>query len=285
MNPLSLLPPQASRHLLAIDLPKFVRCAWHGHVNAKRNEPERVVPTTLKQLARVLRGRQPYHVAIAEDGPESFRKKLSDKYKANRPPKPAALVEVELAVTGALADVGIPPCSFRGIEADDVLHGAVIKAQAIELPVVVVTDDKDALQLVNDARNVTVWDGDEKVWDAAAVRKRWGVGPEQIADLLALAGDTADGIPGVHGWGPKTAAAILNAAAPSDLGALLKDGGHWYVPAKWRDEFMANRETICMGLDLAKLRGDWLLSNPHFELHKVRPLDVASWLMRIAGDL
>jgi 5'-3' exonuclease len=282
---LALLPAQGSRHMLAIDLAKFVRPAWHGHVNEHRNEPHRVVPTVLRQIAYRLRARQPTHIILADDSNELHRKKLSDKYKANRPPKPQGLADAESTLRRVFAQAGVTPCRIRGLEADDVLHAAAGLGRRLGIPVVVVSDDKDVEQVVSDAGRVLVWDGEERVVDEQEVGRKWQVLPWQLAELFAIAGDTADGIPGVFGWGPKTAAQILTGAAPTPLAELLKDGGHWYVPKKWREKFVENRDVIKLSYELARLRGGWLSERPEFKATEIDPLNVANVLLDAAERL
>lgn len=275
---LALLPPRGSNHLMAIDLAGFTRRAWHGHVNASRDEPERAGPTALRSLARVLRARQPTHLIVAGEGQNLFRKKTFPAYKAGRPPRPDALVEMERAVTTAFAMAGVAPWCVGGLEADDVLHAAALRGRSMGLPIVVVTHDKDADQLVDDAARVTVWDGDDGVKDEAAVLAKWGMAPTRLPEVLALAGDRGDGIPGVDGWGIKKAVELLAHAGERHLDVLLKDGGHWWVPEKWRTKFVANRDVILQSLDLVTLRGEWLAAKPQFEASRVDTLRVAMWL-------
>jgi 5'-3' exonuclease len=275
---LRLLPPQGSRHMMAIDLSCFTRRAWHGHVNEHRQEPERAAPTALRNLARVLRARQPHCIVVAGEGTELFRAKAFPGYKAGRPPKPPELLDMERAVKAALADAGVAPYCVRGLEADDVLHAAVLLGIMGSIPVVVVADDKDAEQLVSAQRRVIIWDGDETVKDEAYVRERWGVAPDRLSELFAIAGDPGDGFPGVDGWGPKTAAKILNYAGARTLDVLLKDGGHWWVPEKYRAKFVANRNTIRMSYTLARLHGIWLSERQEFRATTIDPLEVAQRL-------
>jgi 5'-3' exonuclease len=282
---LALLPPQRSSHMLAIDLAKYIRPAWHGHVNEHRNEPHRVVPTVLRNVAYRLRARQPTHIILADDGPELHRTKLCDKYKAGRPPKPQGLTDAETTLRSVFAQAGVAPWRIRGLEADDVLHAAAILGRRLGVPVVVISDDKDAEQLVSDSGKILVWDGEERVIDERGVREKWLVSPAQLAELFALAGDSGDGIPGVFGWGPKTAAQILTNAARNDLAALLKDGGHWWVPEKWRKKFVENRDVIRLSYELARLRGQWLAGRPEFSATEIYPLDVAENLLANAERL
>lgn len=282
---LALLPPQGSRHMMAIDLPKFLRPAWHGYVNEHRNEPHRVVPTVLRQIANRLRGRQPTHIVLAEDGADLHRAKLHPGYKAGRPPKPQGLVDAENTLRSILVGLDVAPYRVRGLEADDVLHAATLLGRRCGIPVVIVSSDKDAEVLVCDAAKVVVWDGDDRVMDELEVDAKWNVLPTQLTDLFALAGDSGDGIPGVHGWGPKTAGQILQAAYPRDVPALLRDGGHWWVPEKWRKKFVENRDVIRLSYDLARLRGQWLADRPEFAATEIEPVCVADLLLNAAERL
>src|SRR5690606_27348953 len=101
----------------------------------------------------------------------------------------------------------IPVMEAAGFEADDVIAAVTGRALAAGLRVVIVSHDKDLAQLAGE--RVVIWDGRDRVTGPEEVRARWGVGPELLGDLLALAGDASDGIPGVPGIGAKTAAELL----------------------------------------------------------------------------
>jgi 5'-3' exonuclease len=275
---LALLPPQGSRHMLAIDLARYTRPAWHGWVNNDRNEPHQAAPTALRHLALLLRGRQPHFVVLAGEGKDLHRSKLHAGYKAGRPPKPIGLTESEHAVRMACVRAGVAPYCVAGLEADDVLHAAVIVGGMGDMPVVVVTEDKDADQLCSNGLPVLVWDGEERVKDDLAVQALWGVPAARLPELFALAGDRGDGIPGVDGWGPKTAMQIINALGTRKLELAMKDGGQWWVPPKWRDKFIANRDVIRLSYELGRLRGKWLADRPQFEATQIDSLQVAQCL-------
>ena len=283
MTTADTLPRPGDPHVMVIDLAKFVRPAWHGWVNANRNEPGRVLPTALNRIVSTLQLRRPTHVVIADDAEDLFRKRLHPGYKGTRPPKPPELAAIENHVRGILATAGLRVARVRGLEADDILQAAAILGTRSGLPVVIVADDKDAHQIVSDERGVVVWDGAANVVDEAAVVKRWGVYPWQVVDLFALAGDTSDCVPGVHGWGPKTAASVLKAANPRTIPELVKPGGHWWVPEKWRDKFVENIDAIKLSYDLVRLRGEWLSRQERFSLHEVDVLDAADVILREIG--
>jgi protein Xni len=245
----SKLPAQASRHLLAIDGSSVIRRAWHGHVNDKRNEPERAAPTAIRNFARIIRARQPSHLVIGGEGRGSIRTSLFSGYKAGRPPKPDGLLACEAQVEAALSSVGVQVVKVAGLEADDVLAGAVLLGRAEGLPVVIVGLDSDLEQLVDDEAGVVVWDGFE----------RWGVPARRLAELFALAGQDGDGIPGASGIGKKRAAEILTAIPGHTLLDLLAQPHLMAVwaPAKYRGKLIEHRETITLSCDLVKLRGDY----------------------------
>jgi len=263
---------------MAIDLASITRRIWHGYVNATRNEPHRVAPASIRCVERLLRARRPSLVVVGGEGKDLFRKKTHDGYKGKRPPMPPELERAELAVKNALTIAGIAPWCVRGLEADDVLHGAVLRGIELGVPVVVVTADKDADQLVSDAHRVVVWKGDGDAHDEATVVAEWGMEPLRIPEILALAGDTTDGIPGVFGWGVKTSVQILRSVGDRNLERLLSDGGSFWVPTKWRKKFVDNLDVIRMSYDLAKLRGRWLVTHASFVATPVDPIAVANVL-------
>ena len=162
-------------------------------------------------LTSLLRQLKPRHIACAFDGSlaTSFRNEIYPPYKANREPAPAELkYQFELCrrLTRAL---GISEYSSDRFEADDIL-GSMASMMATEgHPVTIITSDKDLTQLLQ-SKHDRWWDYARNIQlDHNGVEQRFGVRPEQIADLLALAGDTVDNIPGIPGIGPKTAAGLL----------------------------------------------------------------------------
>lgn len=190
----------------------------------------------------------------------SVRKDLFPAYKSSRPPKPEGLFACEAFVSQALAGAGTPLLCVAGLEADDVLAGAVRVVEG-EIPVVLATQDKDAEQLVRDATDdgfaeIVVWDGKQLVRDETAVTQRRGVGPRRLIELWALSGDAGDDIPGVPGWKEKTAAKVLLSSPRHTLDDLLKDGFQYYVPETYRAKFVTNRDNIRMAKKLITLRGE-----------------------------
>jgi 5'-3' exonuclease len=170
------------------------------------------------------------HVAVAFDRPiESFRNRRFEGYKDGADVDPALLAQFE-DVEVAVAALGVTVWSMDEYEADDALAtGALRFADEVE-QVRVLTPDKDLAQVVRGERIVQVDRLRETVRDEAGVLARFGVGPASIPDLLALVGDTADGIPGLPGFGAKTAATLL--ARYGHLEAIPPAAAGWDVAVR-----------------------------------------------------
>jgi 5'-3' exonuclease len=260
------LPAQGSRHLVAFDVPSLRRI-FYGMQKGEGPKPGAVVEAVCKELARMLRARQPTHAIFAFEGDGSIREEESKEYKASRKPSPAELVRDEQAVKNILIALLAPVYAPLGFEADDVLAAAARLCRGLseeeKLPVVVMTPDKDMGQIVDDAEEVMLWDGAKggnvsAAIGAAQILKRWKVPPWRLGDLLALAGDEGDGISGVPGWGPAKAAELLNGSDGKTLAELLRGANYYWVPAKYRKVFQANTERIRVCRELVRLRDECL---------------------------
>jgi DNA polymerase-1 len=162
-------------------------------------------------LLRLITDLKPTHVAVAFDRPKpTFRKKLFTGYQAKRPKMDEELVDQIPKVHDLIASFGIPIFEVDGFEADDVI-GTLAKQSKDQ--VIIVTGDKDLLQLVKDDRILVYMPtkglSQARLYDEKAVKERMGVVPNKIPDFKALAGDPSDNYPGVTGIGPKTAVALL----------------------------------------------------------------------------
>jgi 5'-3' exonuclease len=152
------------------------------------------------------------HVGIATDHViESFRNELWPGYKTSAGVEPALLAQFGL-LEEVLAAGGFRVFAMVEFEADDALGAAAIVAAADQRVerTIICTPDKDMGQCVTEDGRVVQWDRRKDVWyDADGVREKFGVAPESIPDYLALVGDTADGFPGLKGWGAKSAGRVL----------------------------------------------------------------------------
>jgi DNA polymerase-1 len=150
-----------------------------------------------------------YLAAIFEGEGPTFRDEAFASYKANRTEMPADLVEQIPLIRRTLEAMRIPILAFPGFEADDVIGTLARRSVEQGLDVVIVSSDKDMLQLVNDHVKMLNPMKDDLWFDADVTEKFMGVRPEQVADLLALKGDTIDNIPGAPGIGEKGAKDLI----------------------------------------------------------------------------
>jgi DNA polymerase-1 len=163
-------------------------------------------------MVKILTDHRPRGVVVAWDAGWSGREKTYAPYKAQRKSRPDLLKEQWPHLAPLAEAFGFANVRIEGWEADDVIATMAHQAREREIPVMVVTGDRDAYQLVADgvrvmstSRGVT----DTKVYDRDAVIERYGVPPELVPDLIGLKGDTSDNIPGVPGIGEKTASQLL----------------------------------------------------------------------------
>lgn len=152
---------------------------------------------------------QATHLAIAFDNPiESFRNELFDGYKTGEGLLPALANQFDL-VEAACRAIGVVVWSMKDWEADDALATAATRFVADDVQVRILTPDKDLGQVLDGERIVQVDRIRRKVITEKTMRERRGVPPASIPDWLALVGDTADGIPGIPGFGEKSSATLL----------------------------------------------------------------------------
>lgn len=193
------------------------------------------------------------HVGVATDHViESFRNEMWPGYKTGAGVDPTLLGQFTL-LEEALEAMGMVVWPMVDLEADDALASAA--AVASDDPeveqVAICTPDKDLGQCVRDGRVVQVDRRKRVVIDEDGVRAKFGVGPESIPDYLALVGDSADGFPGLPGWGPKSAAAVL--ARYLHLEAIPDAGREWDVSVRGGPTLAA---TLAASRDLAMLFRD-----------------------------
>src|SRR5215218_10320067 len=163
-------------------------------------------------LVKILTDYGDVPTVVVWDAGMSGRKDISPDYKAQRSSRPDLLKQQWPHLQPLVDAFGYPNVSVEGFEADDVIAALVDRARQEGIPVMVVTGDRDAYQLVKDGvRIMTTSRGitDTKVYDRQGVIDRYGIPPELVPDFIGLKGDTSDNIPGVPGIGGKTAAQLL----------------------------------------------------------------------------
>jgi DNA polymerase-1 len=209
------LPEAGARDVLfLVDLSGYVFRAYHAlpPLSSSRGEPTHAVLGTVNMLQKVVGERRPYMLAVAMDTRgRTFRHDLDARYKATRPAPPPDLSQ-QMARVEQIIHAWNAACLAReGLEADDLIAAATQRALDEGLRVVIVSSDKDLMQLVrDDDQRVVMWDSmRDRVYGPREVREKLVVAPSQVRDFLALTGDTSDNVPGVPGVGPKTASDLL----------------------------------------------------------------------------
>jgi DNA polymerase-1 len=210
--------PPEKKTLFLIDGTAYIHRAFHAIRNLRNSQglPTNAVFGFTRMLIKLIEDRHPEYAVICFDarGP-TFRHKIYADYKANRPPMPEDMAVQIPYIKQVVQGFRLPVMEMTGYEADDLIGTLARQAQARDFSVVMVTGDKDFMQLVTDT--VTIWDPmKDKVIDVSAVREIAGVSPEQIVDVMGLSGDTADNVPGVPGIGPKTASSLIQSFGSID---------------------------------------------------------------------
>ncbi len=207
--------------LILVDGSSYLFRAYHAlpPLTTSDGRPTGAIKGVIGMLRKLMADYPDSPIAVVFDPPgDTFRNELYADYKANRPDMPDDLRAQIKPIHELVAAMGLPLIVEPGFEADDVIGTLAREAEARGESVLISTGDKDMAQLVSD-RITLVNTMTDTVLDADAVQEKFGVPPERIIDLLALAGDTVDNIPGVEKVGPKTAAKWLT--EHGDLDALM----------------------------------------------------------------
>jgi len=225
-----------------------------------------------KLLDDLLQSGKATHFAVMFDTKgKTFRSGIFPEYKANRPPAPEDLVPQFPLFRDAVRAFGIPSIELEGFEADDLIATYAEHARAAGHRVVIVSSDKDLMQLVDD--NVTMLDPmKNRPIGRAEVQEKFMVAPEKVIDIQALAGDSTDNVPGVPGIGIKTAAQLIDEYG--DLDTLLARASEIKQPKRrqnlieFADLARVSRELVTLKRDVAveELLEDYIISNPNPDL-------------------
>jgi len=194
-----------------VDGSSYIYRAYYAirHLSNSKGEATNAVYGFTKMLLTLMREEKPDRLAIIFDakGP-TFRKKLYPEYKANRSAMPDDLVPQVPLIKEVVRGFNIPELELQGYEADDIIATLAKRYAEQGADVTVVTGDKDLMQIVGErVRLLDTMKG--KVSGRDEVQERFGVPPEQVLEILGLAGDSSDNIPGVPGIGEKTAASLI----------------------------------------------------------------------------
>src|SRR5256714_10015945 len=265
--------------------------AYHAlpHLSTRQGVPTSAVYGFTTMPLKAIREGEPTHIAVAfDEEAKQARSEIYADYKATRGPMPEDLAPQFPLVRRVLEALDVPAVGMPGWEADDVIATLTKRARKEGFEVVVVTGDKDLLQLVEDG--VRCYDTMYERWyGPREVEEKWGVPPAKVADLLALTGDKIDNVPGIPGVGEKTAAALL--AEFGSLEGVLQRAGEIKKP-KLRENTLASIEAVRRGRKLIQLNGDLplpvqlgdLIRRPARE-DKARQLFIELQVTRLLQDL
>ena len=201
------------KELYLIDATAFCYRAFYAisGLATSFGQPTNAIYGFMNMLNKVLKEKKPEYLAVCFDvSKDTFRLKKFAEYKIQRPPMPDGLSSQIPLIKKIVAAYGIAILEKEGFEADDVIATLVKTAAKKRMPAVIISSDKDMLQLVDE--NTTVFSPYKDtgtLYDEKKVLERFHARPSQIADILALMGDSVDNIPGVKGIGEKTAAELI----------------------------------------------------------------------------
>lgn len=197
--------------LYLIDGSSYIYRAYYAirHLSSPKGFPTNALYGFIQMLLKVVKDQKPDHLAVVFDaGRQTFRNEIYPLYKANRSAMPDDLrLQIE-PIKEAVRAFNIPVLELPGFEADDIIGTIAGDCEKKGMAAVIVTGDKDLMQIVTDS--VTLLDTmKDKVSGPAEVIERFGVEPARVVDVLGLAGDSSDNIPGVPGIGEKTAIKLI----------------------------------------------------------------------------
>ncbi|MEN3952326.1 DNA polymerase I [Iodidimonas sp. SYSU 1G8] len=262
-------------HLFLIDGSGYIFRAYHALPPLSRPDgtPVGAVYGFCNMLYKLLEdsgSEAPTHLAVIFDaGRLTFRNTLYPAYKANRPEPPEDLIPQFALIRDAVRAFDVPCIELADYEADDIIATYARQARERGATVIIVSSDKDLMQLVDD--DVLLLDTmKNKKLGIAEVIEKFGVPPEKVIDVQSLAGDSVDNVPGVPGIGIKTAAQLINEYG--DLDALLARAGEIKQP-KRRESLINYADQARISRDLVRLHDTVPVPETIDDL-KVRPIDV-----------
>jgi DNA polymerase I len=238
--------------LYLIDGTAYIHRGYHAIRNLANSKgfPTNAVFSFTRMLIKFMNERQPDYAAVAFDskGP-TFRHDISDQYKANRPPMPDDMAVQIPYIKKIVTGFNLAMLEEPGYEADDIIGTLAVQAADKGFLVVIVSGDKDFAQLVAD--EIIIWDPmKEKQVDTAAILEKYGVQPDQMLDVMSLAGDSADNIKGVPGIGEKTALSLIKTFGSLDA---LYDQVDTITKKKQRENLIQYKDLAYLSRKLAAI--------------------------------
>lgn len=247
-------------HIYLVDGSGYIFRAYHALPPLTRKSdgvPVGAVSGFCNMLFKLLedtkQGDKPTHFAVIFDPKGgSFRNKIYTDYKAHRPPPPEDLVPQFALIRDAVKAFNVPSIVMDGFEADDLIATYARQAADLGAKVTIISSDKDLMQLVDDNIEMVDTMKNRRI-GADEVMEKFGVGPDRVIDVQALAGDSSDNVPGVPGIGIKTAALLINQYG--DLDQVLARAGE-VKQTKRRENLIEFAEQARVSRQLVTLRQD-----------------------------
>jgi DNA polymerase-1 len=272
-------------HLYLVDGSGYLFRAYHALPPLTRKSdglPTGAVSGYCNMLWKLLEDMKgndaPTHLAVIFDaGSKTFRNDIYKEYKAHRPPPPEDLVPQFPLVRDATRAFGISCVEMAGFEADDIIATYARVAREAGARCTIISSDKDLMQLVVDGKVELLDTMKNKRIASAEVLEKFGVGPDKVVQVQALAGDSTDNIPGVRGIGIKTAAELINLYG--DIETLLARTSEIKQP-KRRETLIENAENARVSLKLVTLDVQVPLKEKpdEFAVHEPEPKDLIAFL-------
>ena len=259
-------PVDKNSHVVLVDGSGYIFRAYHALPPLTRKSdgmPIGAVAGFSNMIFKLLRDQnnedRPTHFAVIFDkGSHTFRNDIYDEYKANRSETPEDLIPQFPLTREATRAFGAPAIEMEGYEADDIIATYARQAEAKGARVTIISSDKDLMQLVSNKISMLDTMKNKKI-SIPQVIEKFGLPPERVIEIQALAGDSVDNIPGVPGIGVKTAVVLLEQFG--DLETLLQRCDE--IPQKGRREkMMANIDNARISLELVTLKTDVELEFP-----------------------
>jgi len=208
---MAALSKGSDQTLYLVDGSSYFYRAYHaiGHLSNSKGQPTNAIYGFTTMLLKVLNDFQPKYLVMAFDTAEpTFREEIRADYKANREEMPDDLSLQIPYIKNVVEAFDLYSVEMPGFEADDIIATFTEAAQKQNIPVCIISGDKDLMQLVN--KNVHMLDTmKNKRYGPKEVEERFGVPPDKVIEILGLAGDASDNIPGVPGIGAKTASSLI----------------------------------------------------------------------------
>jgi DNA polymerase-1 len=247
--------PKKEKTIYLIDGSAYIYRAYHavrGLTNSK-GLPTNAAFGFTRMLLKLIEDRVPEYVVMFFDAKGlTFRHEIYEEYKANRPPMPEDMSVQIPYIKEITKGFNIPVVEMPGFEADDLIGTFGRKAEDAGFSVVMVTGDKDFMQLVTE--KAVIWDPmKEKTIDIKTVKESFGVDPFQLIDIMGLSGDTSDNIPGVPGIGPKTAMSLVKTFGSMEH---LYEQVDTITKKKQQQNLVQYKEQAFLSKDLVKINTD-----------------------------